>query len=140
MSKFLFSQLFLPILTKSREFFKSDSAYHLLLGMLGAAILLLGLHIVSPEKPRIATVNITGIVDQFVQSQIKAHLPPSQLKQNVSDFGKQLNITLNVMAKKYHVVLMPSEAVIAGASDLTTQVEKNLSQYESAYAQKGNGA
>jgi hypothetical protein len=74
----------------------------------------------------IATVNVTGIVREFVQSQTKLNLPPKALEQHVKSFGHQLESTLKTLSNEYHVILMPQEAVIAGAQDLTPLVRQQL--------------
>lgn len=101
--------------------------YQLAMGMLGAILILLVLHIYEP-MPRIGTVNITGIVDQFVKSQAKEKLPATELKKRIEVFSTKLAQTMHVLSSKQNIVLMPAEAVIAGATDYTPTVQKYLSQ------------
>ena len=62
------------------------------------AVILL-LKVIPPQVPHIATVDVTGIVRQFVRSQAKLNLPPKALEQRVNRFGHQLEATLNRIAQ-----------------------------------------
>lgn len=94
------------------------------IGLFVIAVILL-LKVIPAQSP-IATVDVTGIVRQFVRSQAKLNLPPKALEQRVNRFGHQLEATLNRIAQERHLVLLPQEAVIAGVSDLTPLVKQRL--------------
>ncbi len=111
---------------KIRNFIASFINFHFISGMFGAAILLLILHLIQSPKSPIATIDITKIVNQFVQSQMKLNLPKPELQKRVKVFGNQLEITLNHLAKDRHLVLLPAEAVIAGSTDLTPVVQSQM--------------
>lgn len=81
-------------------------------------------HFTSSEK--IGKVNITGIVNQFVQSQIKVNESDTLRKKHIKVFGHQLELILQKISTSEHVVLLPSEAVIAGAKDYTDAVQQEL--------------
>lgn len=81
-------------------------------------------HVTNSEK--IGKVNITGIVNQFVQSQIKVNESDILRKKHIKVFGHQLELILQRISKNEHVVLLPSEAVIAGAKDYTEAVQQEL--------------
>lgn len=106
--------------------FTTTACYYLILGLLSTAFMMLIIYFIAPQKPAIATVDVTRMVNQFVQAQIKLNLPKQELQQRVKTFGAQLETTLNAVAKKQKVVLVPSEAVIAGGKDLTPLVQKDL--------------
>jgi hypothetical protein len=80
----------------------------------------------------IATVDITGIVQQYVQSQAKLNLPANQLQQRINTFGHQLEMVLQDVVNTKHLILMPQEAVIAGSIDLTPLIEKRLQELQDA--------
>ncbi len=80
----------------------------------------------------VATVDITGIVQQFVQSQAKLNLPANQLQQRVNTFGHELEIVLQDVSRSKHLILMPQEAVIAGSQDVTPLVEQRLQELQDA--------
>lgn len=108
----------------------SIKASELLASIVGAAIVLMAMHFVEPSPKKIATVNITGIVNQFVQSQAKRNLPPKELQQHVNAFGQELQATLNIIAQKHNVTLLVQEAVVAGAQDLTPIVKQQLANMQ----------
>lgn len=105
----------------------SVTVNQLIAGMLGAAIVLMITHAVEPPAKRVATVDITGIVNQFVQAQATHQLPANELQQRVTTFGRQLQLAVNQVARERHVVLMVQEAAVAGAPDLTAAVRQQLS-------------
>ncbi len=80
----------------------------------------------APHVTPIATVDVTGIVRDFIRSQAKLQLPPKTLEQRVNTFGRQLEMQLHSLAKTHHVILVPQEAVIVGAPDLTPLVKAHL--------------
>lgn len=74
-------------------------------------------------KPKdIATVNITTIIKQYTQTEAKKQLSDTQLKNETNRFGKQLEATLKQLSHDRQLVLLPSEAVIAGCEDYTQLV------------------
>ena len=79
------------------------------------------------QKKHIGVVNITGIVDEFVRSQAQRDLSQQQIKENVKKFGEELEKVVHDLSDKKRAVLFPSEAVIAGATDYTDEVQKDLS-------------
>lgn len=87
-------------------------------GALGAALILLVSHCLFPV-PRIATINLTGMIDRFIQTESSKHLPQDVMQQDIKTFGMQLEKTLHQAALQQHLILLPSEAVIAGAPDVS---------------------
>ena len=98
----------------------------LLLGMLGADLLLMLLHVISPPSKPIVTVDVATIIQRFVKAEADTKLPPEQLKAHVNTFGKALDETLKTTASDGKLVLLPKEAVIAGAKDITPDIQKKL--------------
>ena len=92
----------------------------LLFGMIGALLIHL---LLLPKTPlTIATVNITGLEDSFIHETTQQHLTQAAMNQKVTTFANTLNKTVIEMAKQKHVILIPSEAVIAGSPDMTRDV------------------
>lgn len=116
------------IIAKLQNILFSVTISQLIAGMLGAVMVLIAVHFTEPHPRTIATVDITGIVNQFVKAQVKQNLPTKELQQRVNQFGHQLQITLNNIAQKRHVVLLVQEAVVSGAQDLTPIVKQQLFQ------------
>lgn len=77
---------------------------------------------------RVATVNITGLVKSFVNETARLHLAPEVAHQQVERFGKVLDKALQTMSQKKHLILLPQEAVIAGANDVTEDVQRIIKQ------------
>ena len=102
------------------QWLNSIAAQALLWGMLGAGIMLSLSHWLNPP-PQIATVNLTQILQTYAQSQAK--LAPAVANANLAQFAKQLEPNLQRLAVKHHWVLVPTQAVIAGAPDVTDWVQ-----------------
>ena len=90
-------------------------------GIFGASLLFW----LNPS-PRIATVNITGIVTQFVKAETQQKHSSEELKKRSQSFGSELEKTLKAIAKKERLIVLPSEAVIDGAVDITERVQKQV--------------
>ncbi|CAM4391247.1 MAG: hypothetical protein LEGION0398_MBIBDBAK_00173 [Legionellaceae bacterium] len=96
----------------------------ILVGMLCMAIVISGLH--KQHKPEIATINITRVINGFVKEEAQKNLSSDTKKAHVKAFGKRLEKSLLKIAHDKQVVLLPSEAVIAGASDYTSLLLKEM--------------
>jgi hypothetical protein len=94
-------------------------------GMGGALLILCLYHICIPYQ-KIGTVNVTGILDQFIKENATKTISPNQLKMKVHLFGQTLEKTLQVLSKEEHVLFLPREAVIAGSMDYTSIVTRQL--------------
>lgn len=105
--------------------------YQFLLGALGAVTIMFVFHIIEPhQKPRIGTVNVTALIDTFVKAQTNQKLTGAEQQQRVKTFGQTLEKTMAEISAKQHMVLMPSEAVIAGEIDFTPQVQQQLKTFK----------
>lgn len=93
-------------------------------GIVGAAGIFL--FYAPAQVPPIGTANITAIVDQYVKGQIEKKSSPEAQQAQIRGFGHRLEIVLREIAHKEHVVLLPSEAVIAGARDYTQELQQQL--------------
>lgn len=116
------------LVQKWHKHFSPDIISSLLFGMLGAAIVLIISHIVSPPTERIGTINITGIVDQFIKEEKSKQIAPEIMQQDVKKFGHQFEISLKHFAKKHHLILLPTEALIAGSDDYTSWFTDKISR------------
>lgn len=94
--------------------------------MLGCLIVFVSAHLFNPISSTIGTVNITGIINHFINQESNKNLSPDVLKQEVSEFGNKLEVTLRQLAKEKHITLFPSEAVIAGSQDYTDVVNQKM--------------
>lgn len=80
-----------------------------------------------PVNTPLATVDITGIINQFVKTESAQSDSPTQHQKRIHAFSAQLEATLQTVAHEKHVILVPKEAVITGSLDFTTEVAERLS-------------
>lgn len=102
-------------------------------GLLGALTVFAVVHYYDAKPSKVATVNITALVDQFIKQEAKKNLPQEVLKSEVKAFGKTLEMELQKFSKNHNLVLLPSEAVISGSKDYTVIVRERMArkmQYE----------
>jgi hypothetical protein len=102
--------------------------YVAILCVLAACLFLLYLCAVSPQRTTIGTINLTGLVDQFVKNQATQKISKDVLQERVKTFAKELEKAVKTIAQKHHAVILPAEAVIAGAKDYTTAVSLQINQ------------
>jgi hypothetical protein len=95
-------------------------------GMLGAVLISILVHCVEESSQHIGTVNITGMIDQFIKQETQNNLSPGDLRKEVKNYGIHLNQELQKFSKSNHVVLLPSEAVIAGTHDYTGLINQKI--------------
>ena len=91
-----------------------------LLGVLGATIVQC---ILVHSAPKVVTVDITGMIKGFESEIIQQKLEPAELKKNIMRFGQSMNSVLIDYAKNHNYVIVPKEAVIAGAHDDTDLIK-----------------
>ena len=77
-------------------------------------------------RQTVATVNVTGLINEFVQYESAQKLPPKKIRADVRQFGCTLEKNINQFAKKHRVILLPKEAVVAGAMDYTGLLRKEM--------------
>lgn len=98
-------------------------------GILGALTVFMVIHFSTSSPPKIATVNVTGLIDQYIEEESKKKLAPEILQKEVKAFGKKLEKNLKRVALRQNVVLLPREAVIAGSPDYTALIRQRLIDY-----------
>ena len=94
-------------------------------GVMGAAFLLLIVHLIYPPFA-VATVDVSDMINGFVKTEAQAKRPAEDMQKRVQAFGQALDAALKTVARKQHVVLLPKEAVIAGAKDVSQQIEAQV--------------
>lgn len=97
-----------------------------LFGVLGALIVFIIAHFFVRPLPVIGTVNITHLVDRFIKEESAKNLSPDTLKNEVKIFSLKLERELKTVSAKHHLILLPSEAVIAGSHDYTKLIRERL--------------
>jgi hypothetical protein len=102
-----------------------------LFGVLGALLVCIFANYFHSPALSIGTVNITNLVDSFIKEESAKNLSPDLLKKEVSTFGKHLEKELNALSAHNHLVLLPTEAVVAGSHDYTSLIRQRLSPKQS---------
>lgn len=95
------------------------SFYSFLFGLIAAMTVFFISQQLQSKPQHIGTVNITKIIKQYTQSEAGKQLSDTQLKNETNQFGKKLEATLKQLSHDRQLVLLPSEAVIAGCEDYT---------------------
>lgn len=103
----------------------TQAIYQLLIGMLGASLLMLVFHFIEPSK-RIVTVDVTGLINHFVKLESKKKTSSDQLKIQVQIFANTLEKTLHELSDKQHMIIFPKEAIISGAVDFSEIVAERI--------------
>lgn len=111
------------------KLFNSQQLSSFLFGTLGAIIIAILTHFVDRPKT-IATVNITKIVNAFINQERQKNLSKEMLKKETQHFGVQLEFALRKLAEKNNEILLPKEAVIAGSIDETDALYELLNPLE----------
>jgi len=97
-------------------------SYSFIFGLIAAMAVFIISQQLQIKPKQIATVNLTTIIKQYTQAEAKKQLSDTQLKNETNRFGKQLEATLKQLSRDRQLVLLPSEAVIAGCEDYTQVV------------------
>jgi len=103
----------------SRTWLKSLSVLPVL------ACLMWGLYSgVTHESPTVVTFNAEAITRQFVMQLSQYKLSDENLRKKTEAFKKAQLDALNEYAAKHHALVMQRNHVIAGAQDVTPEIEK----------------
>jgi hypothetical protein len=81
------------------------------------------------HSPKIATVNINAIVDNYIKTMAKMNVEQVVLEKSTAQFMQHLEIELARIAKEKKVVLFLSEAVLTPSMDLTDLVQKRIERF-----------
>lgn len=76
--------------------------------------------------PRIVTVDINGIVRNFVASTANSELSDKEKRAQTESFAKKLDTVLQGLAVRQHSVIFTAPAVIAGVEDITEAVKQGF--------------
>ena len=90
-----------------------------------AATLLTERWIAQPQK--LATVDPGVLVAEHLQS-IDPGMDEDTIKSQSRAYAKRLDMAINHVARKYHVVLLVKPSVITGVPDLTDEVRRRVNE------------
>lgn len=98
-----------------------------LCGFLGGFLGVMNSHHFFTAPNRIATVDMTGLIRQFVKTESVLPLSAAQRQTQVHTFSQQLEDILQEIAREKQLILVPKEAVMAGnVLDVTNTVSDRL--------------
>lgn len=95
-------------------------------GILGALMVFIIMNVFTAPKISIGTINITGLIDQFIKQEGQKNVSPEVLQQEVKTFGMKLEKELKAFSKQNHLILLPSEAVVSGSEDYTMIIKHKM--------------
>lgn len=114
------------LLNKGKNLLSMEYAYSFLFGMLGSMVIITIFNYLTPKPQKIAVVNTTAIVKEFVKREIEQNKSQDILTNETKKFGVSLEQASKEVADENNLILMPSEAIIAGSEDYTTAVKKRI--------------
>lgn len=77
---------------------------------------------------QVVTVDILKIMEDYSIAIAQQSKDAEKLKQSAQRFSQQLEKILAINAQQNHLTIMPKQAVIQGAQDITPQIEALLFQ------------
>jgi hypothetical protein len=77
-------------------------------------------------RNRVVTIDIKEIVNEFINKQSARQLSDEDLNKLADKFSDDLGVYIDRTAKKDGVVIMPKQAVITGAKDITGEIKRQL--------------
>jgi len=84
----------------------------------------------------VVTVDLTALTQSYIETLASKLLTPSQSEAAMQAFASNLQTTLSTYSKRHHVVIVPRQAIIAGAPDETRQIlvmmQKNVKARDAA--------
>lgn len=81
------------------------------------------IHTQHKAQREIVTVDILKIMNDYSAVVAKTMHSPDNIKHSAKLLSQRLENVLNLNAKAGHLVIMPKQAVISGAQDITPQIE-----------------
>lgn len=94
-------------------------------GALGAAAVLAAGTWLRPA-PAIAVVDLQAVMAAGAQSAALRETSEAETRERAARFGERLASTLRALALEYDAVILPRQAVAAGAPDLTPLLARRL--------------
>lgn len=81
----------------------------------------------NAEQPKthtqkVVTVDITGLTNNYIHELAKSALSTDESKAAIVDFSTRLESAIQAISRSQNVIVLPSQAVLAGAKDETNVV------------------
>jgi len=90
------------------------------------ACVLLWQHLWRPSG--IVAVDLTALTQSYIETLASKPLTPSQSEALMQAFANNLQTTLGTYSRRHHVVIVPRQAIIAGAPDETRNILQLMQQ------------
>lgn len=94
-------------------------------GVLGALIIWSVQATTANPHPKVASVDLAGIMDETIKGYISNN-NPEMAKKAAEAYGQRLDSVLAEMAAEYQVAIVIKPVVVAGATDLTLELKRRL--------------
>jgi len=104
---------------------------------IGIGAFLLGLTHLDRSGPRIGSVRLDDLAAEMVERTVQAEASDQAVADGARSWATGLEFALDVVARTHDVVLLPAQAVAAGAPDYTDRVREALAAWEASYAGRG---
>jgi len=80
------------------------------------------------KQPQIVSVDLKGILQEFVVSTAATKMEGDELSKHVQDYTKKLEELTKALAEQENFIIVPKNAVLAGGRDITAEVKGLLEQ------------
>lgn len=91
----------------------------LLSGIVGGLCAFVVIAVFANKSPNLCSVNVNLIVDDFIKTMAKSNIPANALEKSTHHYMRQLQVEIAKLSKQRQAILLLSEAVVAGSSDVT---------------------
>ena len=89
----------------------------------------------APPPVKVATVNVMEVMQGEIQRMQGSGMDPSEAEAYANIWGRQLDRSVENLANEFGVVLIASDAVAAGAPDMTELLKERLNHEIESFQQ-----
>lgn len=97
----------------------------LALGLVFASVYVCRITTLYAER-NIVTIDVKDIINEFLITQSNNQLSDDELNTLVDTFADNLNGRINERSRKDGTIILPRQAVITGALDITPEIKKQI--------------
>lgn len=91
----------------------------LVISLMVSVCVQLGTRRYFPEQPRVATVEVSTMVEGFIKDLAKQGLELDEIRRRSEIFAKAINDAAGDLGAENGMIVMPAEAVLSGRIDMT---------------------
>jgi Skp family chaperone for outer membrane proteins len=96
--------------------------------LLSSVITVAAIHFNNKAQPQIVTVDLKGILQDFIVGTAASKLEGDELDSHVKEYTDKLERLTKKLALQENFIILPKNAVLAGGMDITEQVRTLLDQ------------